>query len=834
CRMPANRASRRREKRLLKNQRLAIFFLPEIFGYILNQLPLESLYSCLLVCRHWNLVVRSVLTRHPSSNYGQDPPWILSCDSLYSNRDDVKAVARHLKSHWMTDPVPSGKKTIEVVTSKRYQRLRYWETYAAACHDLAIELASLDVEEQEAAASNRAHDDGEDNSRHCLSHNNTRLPHPLTNGKPTSLAARYLTGTKCVHLRHLTLLNFGFMELLSPIPLIRVLRVEATLTSLTLRMSEHLERLYFSQTLQQRTVSGAELLFTLNSLPSLVHLEIESTHRLEKIVDTRMYYYLGRSGVSMDSLRQKISGDELPESTDWDMQDGYLLPDTPRRPHGLEHEVREYSRRWLAFLAGGEGRTARFKLRRLRLADVAVGEQQLLPILSCCPYLEELILDGICWHSTKELGTTLQHCPRLHTLRLLRIRQTNYSLCTDIIKHLPALRTLEMDEHDIDLFEYSPRSLSRRNAAHENNITAPANNHEEDDSDEDEDNDENGDSDDGDDDGDNGSDSGSSSDSDSDDGDIDIDNDDDDDDDDDFGEDISLRERHEAIRYYWRPVLQANRITRLVLTSTAETGRTLGQAHLHTIHCRHVMAIDLHNFLCLAPHLLHLEAPSTLLFEEMVLPKKIRYQLFEDSEARHALKLTADEHVARLLTRMQPPSSWVCHKLQTLKLSIWSESDAYSLASCDTSAIFGFLARTCPDLQHIALRRKAFALQGSLGFGLEELARFKRLRVLEMSVNSLVSFKIADVAWIFDKKKHKTAPIQKHQQHLKHQQQPTPPDVEKGGLFGQAMELFRIDYSTLLGGEAMADSKAVNKAFDLPFAFSIDRRGRGTGDFDKK
>ncbi|KAF9972689.1 hypothetical protein BGZ73_004178 [Actinomortierella ambigua] len=816
--MPANRASRRREKRLLKNQRLAIFFLPEVFECILHQLPLVSLHSCLLVCRHWNLVVRDVLTRHPASNYGQDPPWLLSCDPLYSSRDNVRAVAHYLRNVWMQGSIPSGKTTIKVVTSKMYERLRYWETYAAACHDLVTELATLAANEEEVSNNIRTCGEGANNSQPHFVQDSIRSPSTFTNGTVPMKATRYQSWSKHSNLRHLTLLGFGFMECLSPIPLINVLGVGATLTSLTLRMSEHIVRHQYQGIVQQRVVSGAELLFTLDSLPNLVHLDIESTDQLEKPDSTSIQYYLGRTFVSLDVLRQKVSGDLDPDANDWDT-DEFLLPGTRRRPHGLEQVVREYHGQWLSFVAGGKESSTRFKLRRLRLVDVSITEQHLLRILPCCAYLEELIMDGICWDSTEELALALRKCPRLHTLRLHRVRQSNYLLCTDIIKYLPTLKTLEMDEHDIDLFEYSPRSSVRRGSTNGNyntNVTATTvDNDNSDDSDEEE-VDDGGEYDDG---------GNTNNNNDGDGG-------DDDEYDDDLDGDISLRERHERIRFYWKPVLRTNRITSLILTPTAETGRTFGQAHVHTIHCRHVMAIDLHNFLCLAPHLLHLEAPSTLLFEEMILPKKIRSQPCKDSTPLYISAPNTEELVARLLAQTQPPSSWTCHKLRTLKLSIWSEGDDHFLAGCETSRLFGFLAKTCPELEHIALCRKAFALQASLGFGMDELSQLKRLRVLEVSANNLVAFTTADVAWIFDKKQHNNAPtLQRHQ----HQHQPPPmsPDQEKGGLYGRTMELFRINYTTLLGGKTVSDSKTVNKAYNPHFAFSINHRGKDSVYSDK-
>ncbi|KAG0232500.1 hypothetical protein BGW42_008120 [Actinomortierella wolfii] len=796
-----NRAAPLQEMRPLKYERLTVFLVPEIFQVILDNLPLASLISCSLVCRQWHTVVQDFITYHPTVDSSIVQPFVLECDPLYTDHDQVKPTASRLRSHLLQSP--AGKIAIKVVTSKRYLRLRYWETYAAACHSLASELALL--REAENGGRKVAHGTDKDSAEQSEGDENSHLRQPDTctpsEVSTTSKPSQMLVSGESNSIRHLTLLDFGFMELLSPVPLIRLLGAEPTLTSLTIRMSEYIsQHPDYSFSFQQRSVSAAELFFTLCSLPNLVHLEIESTHRLEETVDKDIYYYLGRDFNHMNN-------------------DGFLLPDVPRRPHGLEQMVTQYNEQWLSFLAatsGNYGRLndVRFKLRRLRLVDVEFNEHHMIPILARCPHLEELVMDGVYFPPSEELMTTLRkYCPNFHTLRLLRVNREHRTLCADVLRELPTLKTLVTDEHDMELIEYNEFLTQVRNQRDAGGHDAATG-----------DDPDNGNNDDDNDDGDD-DDNGDSPNSEDDDGLL------------EEVEGISLRQRRMAIRFYWRRFLEANMITRLVLIPTAEISRNMGGPRVHTDYCKQGIAFDLNNFLRLAPHLLHLEAPATVLFEDMIIPKRPQhlYSQHHHQEAHSTMTtLTTEEHVARLLKRKKAPTSWVCHKLRTLQLSIWSENATDSLDGCDTSAIFGFLARTCPDLEHISLRRKALSLHEGHGFGLEELAQMKRLRVLELSVNSLLAFNVTDVAWIFERKKNKSNPpiSQSPPQHQQCQQQPTlfeqqpqqQQQEEEGGLHGRAMGLFRINYKTLLGSEVIADSQEVNKAFGFPFAFSIHKQ----------
>ncbi|KAG0236174.1 hypothetical protein BGW41_000535 [Actinomortierella wolfii] len=747
-----NRAAPLQEMRPLKYERLTVFLVPEIFQVILNNLPLASLISCSLVCRQWHAVVQDFITYHPTVDSSIVQPFVLECDPLYTDHDQVKPTASRLRSHLLQSP--AGKIAIKVVTSKRYLRLRYWETYAAACHSLASELALL--REAENGGRKVVHGTDKDSAEQSEGDENSHLRQPDTctpsEVSTTSKPSQMLVSGESNSIRHLTLLDFGFMELLSPVPLIRLLGAETTLTSLTIRMSEYIsQHPDYSFSFQQRSVSAAELFFTLCSLPNLVHLEIESTHRLEETVDKDIYYYLGRDFNHMNNM------------------------------------VTQNNEHWLSFLAATSGNyeklnDVRFKLRRLRLVDVEFNEHHMIPILARCPHLEELVMDGVYFPPSEELMTTLRkYCPNFHTLRLLRVNREHRTLCADVLRELPTLKTLVTDEHDMELIEYNEFLTQVRNQRDAGGHDA-ANGDDPDNGNNDDDND------DGDDD-----DNGDSPNSEDDDGLL------------EEVEGISLRQRRMAIRFYWRRFLEANMITRLVLLvliPTAEISRSMGSPRVHTDYCKQGIAFDLNNFLRLAPHLLHLEAPATVLFEDMIIPKRPQhlYSQHHHQEAHSTMTtLTTEEHVARLLKRKKAPTSW-----------------------------------NASGLEHISLRRKALSLHEGHGFGLEELAQMKRLRVLELSVNSLLAFNVTDVAWIFERKKNKSNPpiSQSPPQHQQWQQQPTlfeqqpqqQQQEEEGGLHGRAMGLFRINYKTLLGSEVIADSQEVNKAFGFPFAFSIHKQ----------
>ncbi|KAF9115445.1 hypothetical protein BGX27_007820 [Mortierella sp. AM989] len=169
-----------------------------------------------------------------------------------------------------------------------------------------------------------------------------------------------------------------------------------------------------------------------------------------------------------------------------------------------------------------------------------------------------------------------------------------------------------------------------------------------------------------------------------------------------------------------------------VLT-TLELEPAIGTNHHH-------VGYILHSFLCTAPALLHFSAP-TIPFEAEYLdlastiPGDEGY--YSPRNCRTGQPISENVRIKKKM--------WVCRKLQTLKVQFKSMiSDS---ANPENARImFGYIARTCPELRILSIHRVDLDLR--LDGGLCLLTRLKRLEKLMVQTGTKTLLKVKDLEWM--------------------------------------------------------------------------------------
>ncbi|KFH63651.1 hypothetical protein MVEG_10345 [Podila verticillata NRRL 6337] len=139
------------------------------------------------------------------------------------------------------------------------------------------------------------------------------------------------------------------------------------------------------------------------------------------------------------------------------------------------------------------------------------------------------------------------------------------------------------------------------------------------------------------------------------------------------------------------------------------------------------MARFLHEFLCDAPNLLHLVAPEC------------EYRtVYLDVQEQHMIPTMAMPFKGRF---------WACKKLRTLALGFDESSSLGIFTRAGASRlVFGYLAKACPQLQDLSLRRRTLCWDFESGMCL--LSRLNKLQRLEIRSEWATSIKDVDLGWM--------------------------------------------------------------------------------------
>ncbi|KAF9094587.1 hypothetical protein BGX23_001906 [Mortierella sp. AD031] len=143
--------------------------------------------------------------------------------------------------------------------------------------------------------------------------------------------------------------------------------------------------------------------------------------------------------------------------------------------------------------------------------------------------------------------------------------------------------------------------------------------------------------------------------------------------------------------------------------------------------------LDLHDYLCASPHLVHLKAPHSVCLVERM-----------DIHSRWTGTVSVDT---------SPPGIWACRNLRTLHIRVQDVGmDSVAERIGRSRILFGYISRVLPRLQDLMLldhddRRARIRLDLQGGFCL--LARLSQLEYLRIGqVDRKMEFKAADLRWI--------------------------------------------------------------------------------------
>ncbi|CAO3566009.1 unnamed protein product [Mortierella alpina] len=161
---------------------------------------------------------------------------------------------------------------------------------------------------------------------------------------------------------------------------------------------------------------------------------------------------------------------------------------------------------------------------------------------------------------------------------------------------------------------------------------------------------------------------------------------------------------------------------------------------------------SLHEFLCEAPHLLHLKAedisfPRAWFDLEGILDRNEKISQTKDDlwGYPHPTTDESDRPDYQLMESMNR-KIWACRHLRTLHLE-FDQRGYGDVCSVETSRmIFGYISKVCPRLEDIRIRRSSLNL--TLEGGLCLLTRLERLRRLVIVTDEECSMVQQDIEWI--------------------------------------------------------------------------------------
>ncbi|KAG0000686.1 hypothetical protein BGZ80_010882, partial [Entomortierella chlamydospora] len=152
----------------------------------------------------------------------------------------------------------------------------------------------------------------------------------------------------------------------------------------------------------------------------------------------------------------------------------------------------------------------------------------------------------------------------------------------------------------------------------------------------------------------------------------------------------------------------------------------------------------LYLFLCSSPQLLHLKAPHIKYYTEylnMIDPESVNNsELRRSAEAlRNAWKLHSNQE--------EGPRIWACRNLRTLHLEFGEFfGSQIPQAPIRSRIIFGYIAKVCPKIQDLYIRRPNLNLKLEGGWCL--LSQLKELSQLRIETMFLDSMTENDLAWM--------------------------------------------------------------------------------------
>ncbi|KAF9993704.1 hypothetical protein BGZ79_001599 [Entomortierella chlamydospora] len=169
------------------------------------------------------------------------------------------------------------------------------------------------------------------------------------------------------------------------------------------------------------------------------------------------------------------------------------------------------------------------------------------------------------------------------------------------------------------------------------------------------------------------------------------------------------------------------------ILTTLEVEPTIGTDY-------HDVGYILHDFLCTAPALLHVIAPTIPCYAEYLdlastVPGEEEYCIPRNCRPEQQIS-----GQFRLKKRM-----WACRGLQTLKIQFKSMI-ADSPSAENARIMFGYIARTCPKLRVLSIYRQDLDLKLDGGFCL--LTKLERLERLMIQTDSKMLLKLKDVEWM--------------------------------------------------------------------------------------
>ncbi|KAF9280843.1 hypothetical protein BGZ68_006993 [Mortierella alpina] len=166
-----------------------------------------------------------------------------------------------------------------------------------------------------------------------------------------------------------------------------------------------------------------------------------------------------------------------------------------------------------------------------------------------------------------------------------------------------------------------------------------------------------------------------------------------------------------------------------------------------------VVSNALHQFLCDSPSLQHLVAPMIPYYSEY-----LDLEGDVDSEGYYRPRRNGPEFF-RIKKQM-----WACRGLRTLHIRFESALGLDSPTPENARIMFGYLARVCPDLRDLSIRRPELCLE--LEGGMCLLTRLRNLESLRIWTRTKTRFKKRDVGWMAESRsdiRHRNAALESAQ-----------------------------------------------------------------------
>ncbi|KAF9348200.1 hypothetical protein BGX26_000375, partial [Mortierella sp. AD094] len=148
----------------------------------------------------------------------------------------------------------------------------------------------------------------------------------------------------------------------------------------------------------------------------------------------------------------------------------------------------------------------------------------------------------------------------------------------------------------------------------------------------------------------------------------------------------------------------------------------------------------LHSFLCSAPSLLHLLAPTVPYFAEYL---DLQGPTFADGfyypRSCAPARLVSNTHFLK-------KEIWACRQLRTLQIKFISRDMADHAGAENARIMFGYISKVCPNLRELAIDRKELKLNFEGGFCL--LSRLRYLQRLTILTWTKTKLEKKDLGWM--------------------------------------------------------------------------------------